>query len=173
MVCGELAKGAKMLVLKTLLSEGPDEESFWNNIMPESIQDLTILDWGKFLVWILGLAILAGIWWEDKNSEGEELSNRITAQAEICSDRMTALSGRISSLESKQATALSDIGDVKVTVGLMSRDLSFLSQTIRDKEESQDQTLAAVQKNQQALQERAVEKFESIVKELADRKSVV
>lgn len=138
--------------------------------MPESLKEISLVDWGRFAIWILGLAILGGIWWEDKNSESEELGQRITTQTELFSSRMTALSNRITSLETKQATALSDIEDLKGDLRVMVKDLSFFSQNIQDKWEEQKHQIEVLQASQRQLAEQVTKKFEDVSSALADNR---
>lgn len=138
--------------------------------MPESLKEISLVDWGRFLIWILGLAILGGIWWEDKNSESEELGNRITTHTELFSSLMTALSNRITSLETKQATALSDIGDLKGDLRVMVKDLSFFSQSIQDRWEEQKHQIEILQASQSQLAEQVTKRFEDVSASLADNR---
>lgn len=136
--------------------------------MPESLKQVSLVDWGRFIVYVVGLAILGGIWWEDKNSEGEELAQRINTQAEVFADRMTALSGRISSLEAKQATALSDIGDVKSDIKVMARDLSFLAQTIEKRGVERDRQIKELQDTQHGIVNQVQEKLEHVTQQISE-----
>lgn len=138
--------------------------------MHESLKQVSLVDWGRFIVYVVGLAILGGIWWEDKNSEGEELAQRINTQAEIFADRMTAISGRISSLEAKQATALSDIEDVKSDIKVMARDLSFLAQTIEKRGVERDRQMKELQDTQHEIVSQVLEKFEHVTQQISENR---
>lgn len=138
--------------------------------MPESLKEISLVDWGRFLIWILGLAILGGIWWEDKNYESEELSSRVNAQAELFSSKMTALSNRITSLETKQTTLISDVGDVKGDLRVMVKDLSFFSQSIQDRWEEEKHQIEILQASQRQLAEQVTKRFEDVSASLADNR---
>ena len=138
--------------------------------MPESLKEISLVDWGRFLIWILGLAILGAIWWEDKNFESEELSSRVNAQAELFSSKMTALSNRITSLETKQTTLINDVGDVKGDLRVMVKDLSFFSQSIQDRWEEQKHQIEILQASQRQLAEQVTKRFEDVSASLADNR---
>lgn len=145
--------------------------------MPESLRQVSLVEWAKFVLWLLGIAVLAGIWYEDKKAEGENLSTRITSQGEIFSERITALSGRISSLESKQSTAISDIADTKVLIGNVrnevagvAKDLSFLAKTIQDRGEDRNRQITILQTSQSTFEQRIEERFKEFAHELAEHR---
>lgn len=145
--------------------------------MPQALREVSLVDWTRLVLWLAAILIGAGIWYENKNVEGENLSASIRSQGEIFSERITALSGRISSLETKQTSATSDIADTKVLIGQVrnevasvAKDLSFLAKSIQDRGEDRNRQIQVLQNSQTTFETRIEEKFEEFAQELADHR---
>jgi predicted nucleic acid-binding Zn-ribbon protein len=129
------------------------------NTVGDKFRGVSFEFWLKGIFWVCGLLIAAGIWYQNNNTS-----------AEILSDRISSLSLRITTLEDKQARAISDIGEIKSTVMGINKDLNFLAQTIQAAGVDRDRQLGDLRAGQERTNNEIEDQLGNVVQELADHR---
>lgn len=132
------------------------------------LQEISLVDWFKLLTAILAIAVGAGIWWQNQNAEGKNLAQQLNTQSEIFADRISNLSNRLTSMETKQATTISDLGDVKRDVAIIARDVSFLAESIKARGVERDRQMEELQDNQEELNRQMNQKYDKLNDAISD-----